>query len=587
MDLYKAIKLIFIVLSTVMQCVNLNTVSIKDNRLSMKVCYCNNKSDQNAQLVMLKPFKCYYRYMSCRSSNLLLWKRRRRVLSDMIKLPEKTDKIRHRREVERVNSYMLNVRDNDSVPRKGLRYSPVGVSLVARFKQQWPVHLWRRYAYTDDYLMLINSHWLRFPPPDPAINYALGALYVLMMVVGCTGNALVLFMYIKCRSLRTAGNILVANLALSDFLMLAKTPVFIFNSFNLGPALGKPGCIIYGFLGGLTGATSIATLSAIALDRYWAVVRPLEPLRALTAIRARLLAVAAWLYAALFASIPAFDFGYGHYVPEAYLTSCSFDYLTEEQAPRYFIFVFFCAAWVAPFCTISFCYLSIFRVVVCNRNISTTNQEQRLSTRHVKERAKRKAEIKLAFLVMAVIALFFISWTPYAVVALLGIAGKKDLITPITSMVPALFCKTAACINPFIYIITHPKFRNEFKKLLYRDKSKHMGGTMKTTGYYTDTTKVHRPSKDLSDTESQIIEMRDIPYQDEVVPSTGTKLKTISSKVCEREDSLKSVSMKSFEESVVSPPSWYAKPKFAKKKSFHRRSTRSIISLKTDPSIST
>ncbi|CAG9795063.1 unnamed protein product [Diatraea saccharalis] len=389
--------------------------------------------------------------------------------------------------------------------------------------------------------------------------------------------------HLRCRSLRTAGNILVANLALSDFFMLAKTPVFIYNSFYLGPALGKPGCIIYGFLGGLTGVTSIATLSAIALDRYWAVVRPLEPLRALTAVRARLLAIAAWLYAALFASIPAFDVGYGHYVPEGYLTSCSFDYLTEETPPRYFIFVFFCAAWLAPFCTISFCYLNIFREVVCNRNISTSNQEQRLSSRHVKERVKRKAEIKLAFLVIAVIALFFISWTPYAVVALLGIAGKKDLITPITSMIPALFCKTAACINPFIYIITHPKFRIEFKKLLYRDKSKRMGGTIKTAGYNTEITKLHRPSKDLSDTDVEVIQMKNIPYQSENLAEKNEHINTISSKLPERQDTLKSLSMKSFEENVVSPPSWYAKPKFSKKKSFHRKSSKSVISFNTDP----
>jgi r-opsin len=342
------------------------------------------------------------------------------------------------------------------------------------------------------------------------------------------------------------------------------------------------GCVVYGFMGGLTGTTSIATLSAIALDRYWAVVRPLEPLRALTAIRARLMAASTWLYAAIFASIPAFDFGYGHYVPEGYLTSCSFDYLTEETAPRYFIFVFFCAAWLAPFCTISFCYVRIFRVVASNRNIATSNQEQRLSTRHVKERAKRKAEIKLAFLVMAVIALFFISWTPYAVVALLGIAGKKNLITPISSMIPALFCKTAACINPFIYIITHPKFRIEFKKLLYRDKSKRMsGGTIKTTGYVADASKLHRPSKDLSDTDVEVLEMRDIPYRNEIEPKISN-VKTISSKLNDRQDSLQSVSMKSFEENVVGPPSWYAKPQFSKKKSFQRRSARSV-SLKSDP----
>lgn len=339
--------------------------------------------------------------------------------------------------------------------------------------------------------------------------------------------------------------------------------------------------MIYGFLGGLTGTTSIATLSAIALDRYWAVVRPLEPLRALTAIRARLLAVGSWIYACIFSIIPALDLGYGHYVPEGYLTSCSFDYLTEEEPPRIFIFVFFCAAWLAPFCTITFCYLSIFRVVACDRSVMSKNQEHRLSSRHVKEQAKRKAEIKLAFLVIAVIALFFISWTPYAVVALLGIFGRKDLITPISSMIPALFCKTTACINPFIYIITHPKFRKEFKKLLFRDKSKRMMGTLRTIGY-TEATR-HRPSKD-SESDVEVVEMQDIPYDDEV-KAKPDKVKTISSKVSEREGSMKShksVNMGSFDESVVSPPSWYAKPQFAKKKSFHRRSSKSIVSSNAD-----
>lgn len=343
--------------------------------------------------------------------------------------------------------------------------------------------------------------------------------------------------------------------------------------------------MIYGFIGGLSGTTSIATLSAIAMDRYWAVVRPLEAVRALTAIRARLLAVGAWFYALIFSIIPALDIGYGHYVPEGYLTSCSFDYLTEETPPRYFIFVFFCGAWLAPFCTISFCYLNIFRVVAFERNVATKNQEHRLSSRHVKEQVKRKAEIKLAFLVIAVIALFFISWTPYAVVALLGIFGRKDLITPISSMIPALFCKTTACINPFIYIITHPNFRKEFKKTLFKTKSKRMS-TIRTTGYGTEaTTKGHRPSKSLSNTDVEVVEMQDIPYQheDTADDESGGAIKTVSSRVLERESSqMSEISMKSFEANVVSPPSWYAKPQFAKKKSFHRRSSKNVVSTNTE-----
>lgn len=203
----------------------------------------------------------------------------------------------------------------------------------------------------------------------------------------------------------------------------------------------------------------------------------------------------------------------------------------------------------------------------------------------MKERTKRKAEVKLAFLVMVVIALFFVSWTPYAIVALMGIFGQKELITPITSMIPALFCKTAACINPFIYIITHPKFRKEFQKLMFGDKTRRKDGTLKTIGYTIDASRMHRPSKDLSDTDVEIVEMKDIPYQSDSLPrvDANKKIRTVSSRVSEREGSQRSAtsSMKSYEESVVSPPSWYAKPQFVKK-SFHRRSSRSHVSQSSE-----
>ncbi|XP_068631005.1 opsin, ultraviolet-sensitive-like [Battus philenor] len=552
------LKLIIIV-SLFARCVNVNTISGEHKDVSHVQEVNISKYPVINPFENINPLKCRGDFLWRCSKRLKQWKKRRRIKRVFVYVKDSYEKLRWKRGfVQRSDTFEVSA----------------NLSLVARFKQEWPVYLWRHYGwFSDEYLLIINPHWLQFSPPSPHIHYALGSIYITILAVGCSGNMMVLYMYFRCRTLRTPGNILVANLALSDFIMLAKTPIFIFNSFNFGPALGKPGCVIYGFLGGLTGTTSIATLTAIALDRYWAVVRPLEPLRALTAIRARVLAVGAWFYAALFSVIPALDIGYGHYVPEGYLTSCSFDYLTEEMGPRYFIFIFFCAAWLMPFCTISFCYTSILQVVICKRNITTKNQEEKLSSRHVKEKAKRKAEIKLARLVIVVIALFFISWTPYAIVALLGIFGKKHLITPTASMIPALFCKTAACINPFIYIITHPKFRKELQKIIYRDKSKRMSGTLRTTGYYTDSSRMHRPSRDLSDTDVEIVEMKDIPYKPGLIKKTSSNLETISSKVSEREDSQRSISLKSFEDSVISPPSWYTKPQFSKKRSFKRKST--------------
>lgn len=41
--------------------------------------------------------------------------------------------------------------------------------------------------------------------------------------------------------MQTPANVLIMNLAVSDFFMMAKTPVFIYNSYYQGPTLGKLG----------------------------------------------------------------------------------------------------------------------------------------------------------------------------------------------------------------------------------------------------------------------------------------------------------------------------------------------------------
>lgn len=50
--------------------------------------------------------------------------------------------------------------------------------------------------------------------------------------------------------------------------------------------------------------------------------------------------------------------------------------------------------------------------------------------------------------------------------ALLGITGQKHLITPLVSMVPAVFCKSASALDPYVYALSHPKFKNELRRLI-------------------------------------------------------------------------------------------------------------------------
>lgn len=121
------------------------------------------------------------------------------------------------------------------------------------------------------------------------------------------------------------------------------------------------GCKAYGFLSGISGTSSILTLAAVAIDRYLVISRPLDLMNKPTRCRAYTTICIIWLYSATFASMPLL--GVGKYVPEGFLTSCSFDYVSEASSTRAFIFSFFVAAWLCPLSVIAFCYIAIVRAV--------------------------------------------------------------------------------------------------------------------------------------------------------------------------------------------------------------------------------
>jgi r-opsin len=60
----------------------------------------------------------------------------------------------------------------------------------------------------------------------------------------------------------------VVNLAIMDFMMMTKTPIFIYNSFNKGFSAGQLGCQIYAFIGSCSGIGASVTNACIAYDRY-------------------------------------------------------------------------------------------------------------------------------------------------------------------------------------------------------------------------------------------------------------------------------------------------------------------------------
>lgn len=314
------------------------------------------------------------------------------------------------------------------------------------------------------------------------------------------------------------------------------------------------------------------TLAAIALDRYYVIVYPLDPLRRTTRQRARICVIFVWLYGSIFAGLPLTGLGLNHYVPEGYLTSCSFDYLTPNYTNRMFIFIFFVAAWVIPFLIITFCYFGICRGVV---------KASGALSRHGQEHEKRKTELRLAGVVIGIVGLWFVSWTPYSTVALLGILGHQKLISPLTSMLPALFCKTASCIDPYIYAVTHPRFRRELMKLFcWRTRKKRLQRIQgsRITCWRTGLT---QPGVGIQTQRSELYSEGDI---EEIVMMVNKKQRGSSCSSSEDEQIKMctiSFPMSKKASQNFTPPSWFVSPKPKKCRSTSMRSRPRVLDVES------
>nr|APY20547.1 ultraviolet sensitive opsin 2 [Adalia bipunctata] len=314
-------------------------------------------------------------------------------------------------------------------------------------------------------LIRIPEHWLSYMEPPASMHLLLGMIYIAFFIMAITGNGLVLWVFTSAKSLRTASNMFVVNLAFCDFIMFVKIPIFIYNCFYRGYALGDLGCQIYGVIGTLSGIGAGMTNACIAYDRYTTITKPFDG--KLTRTKAFLMILGVWMYTVPWA-VMAMTEVWGKFVPEGYLTACSFDYLTDTFDNRMFVAAIFSCSYVVPMSMIIFFYSQIVSTVF-NHEKALREQAKKMnvdSLRSNQNQGNQSAEVRIAKAAITICFLFVASWTPYAAVALIGAFGDQTLLTPGVTMIPACTCKFVACLDPYVYAISHPKYRQELQKRL-------------------------------------------------------------------------------------------------------------------------
>jgi len=333
---------------------------------------------------------------------------------------------------------------------------------------------------------LIHPHWNNYPPVNPMWHYLLGVIYCFLGTASFLGNGTVIYLYLKVKSLRTPSNLLIVNLAVLDFNMLVTNfPFFAYNSFSGGVWMfSEFYCSVYAFCGFVTGLGAIWSLFFITYDRYNVIVHGVSG-KPLTFGKAGAMVVFIWANGIITSLAPFF--GWGRYIPEGILDSCTTDYLSKDfnnQSYGIFIFIW---CYVIPLSALIYFYFFIVKAVVSHESAMRA-QAKKMNVSNLRSTGTEgeSAEMRVAKVAVFNVLLWVLCWTPYCAVNVIGLFFDQSPITPLVSLLPALLAKSCSTYNPMVYALGHPRFRKAMQEhvpfcCVYEPEAAPAGGDNKSS----------------------------------------------------------------------------------------------------------
>ncbi|XP_065312885.1 rhodopsin-like [Gordionus sp. m RMFG-2023] len=307
------------------------------------------------------------------------------------------------------------------------------------------------------------AYWLISYPPIPNwIHYTVGSFMIFVMIIGVSGNVIAFWIFSSTKSLRTPSNLLLLNLVFSDsMILLSNCPLSIIAIFRKNWYLKDLGCNFYGFTGGLFGLLSINTIASIACDRAFVIVNSLK-VKKINYKQAIFIIILIWSYCLFWCLLPLG--AWSSYVFEGPLTSCTINYVSRDKSTISYALCLFIFCFLTPLSIITISYIIIFRTIFMKNKKITLQLNRNSASRHLVHPRGYALNIKIAKMSIYLLIGFLVAWGPYASLLVISLIGKTSIITPIVTLFPAMFAKTSAVYNPFIYAFTY----QNYKKALLR-----------------------------------------------------------------------------------------------------------------------
>ena len=291
-------------------------------------------------------------------------------------------------------------------------------------------------------------------------------LYTLAMVVSLFGNAMVICVVRRNSQMRNVTHRLIVNMAVADLLITAfhmpfRLKVQITHEYDImvGGAIGVLICKTVGFSQDVSISSSVLSLMAIAVDRFIAVIFPLQ--RTISLHRARYAVIPIWIVSVCICAPLLYSTRLELYEGKFYCYEDWSPLFDSVTAGRDYTLAQFLLLYTLPLIVI----ISLYSCVVFK--VWHRSIPGQAGTAH--DRRRCRAKKKLLRMLIIVVCLFAVCWLPYHVAHFLQFFNDKYRYCPLPETLK-FYCifigQANSAFNPCIYFVLCKEYRKGLCQIL-------------------------------------------------------------------------------------------------------------------------
>ncbi|XP_070556252.1 orexin/Hypocretin receptor type 1-like [Ptychodera flava] len=311
-----------------------------------------------------------------------------------------------------------------------------------------------------------------------AHEWALISAYVVVFILALAGNILVIFAVLRNPQMRTVTNYYIINLSVADILVsIICMPITVVMDTTETWYFGYVACKAIPYFQVVSMSVSVFTLSAIAIDRYFAICRPL--LFKTTAKRALSIILLIWAVSFLIPAPQAVVYQTERPLERfIYLTKCYEKSWQGTVEQKVYHIILVCVGYVIPLSMVTVAYTLVCKQLWSSipgtfesRNDGKSTKENDVINKSTENQLLSRR--KVAKMLIVVVIIFAICYLPLHVLNILRqfpdvfMQFEYDLsqrdVFHVPFFVAHWFAYANSATNPIIYNFLSAKFRREFR----------------------------------------------------------------------------------------------------------------------------